>query len=80
MTNSRSEPTIEAASTFLSEAFKPRRAVARVIDHGELVQLTLFADDGTVLLEVDPIPREQIDSWSNLEVVVARIRAHLDEA
>lgn len=80
MTNSRKEPTIKAASTFLSEAFKPRRAVAQVIDHGELVQLTLFAADGNVLLEVEPIPREHLNSWSNLEIIVARIQAHLDEA
>jgi len=65
---------------YLRKSFTARRVVVRLVDHGHDVEMEFIAHDGTTTHKLDPIPLDRLSTVEQLDVLIAQVNHHLDEA
>lgn len=75
-------PTLSGSEVVerVRKAFAHKRALVRLVDHGEDVQIEFLSEDGSTELKLDPVPVDRLSTDAQLDVMIAQLKHHLYEA
>lgn len=60
------------------KAFAHERAVVRLEDHRENVEIEFLSEDGIARLTMEPIPLERLSTVAELNVIIVQIKRQLE--